>query len=156
MKKLMAVLLVLVMVVNLCGVAFASSQYDSTLMKIMDKTAAEWMEDDSMQLVCAAIMLLDYIIISGVDYMDLLEVISTKGNGYIANYEGSVDLYLRRTDGDYFNLLYSPATQTIIDFGSTSSKPTSNKCEYVSISMSSFGEAFEAAVETVAEIINED
>ena len=146
MKKLVAVFLVLVMAVNLCGMACASTEYSSYIIKNLDYTVSEWLASETMREFCGGIILLDYMLVSDTDG-EFLYQLSSSGYGYIAKYGSAIDLYIRKTDGSYLNLFYTPGNGKITDYGTVYSKPSNSNYTYYSIDMDDVIDRFGDAVD---------
>ena len=115
MKKLLAVILVLVLTMGLLSPAFASTKYDCPSLKELKINSTEWTDTDDDRVTTMAFMLLEYMIVS--NDTAVISTIASSGSGRIAAYGSCIDIYYLRTDGKYFNIFIAPNLGEITDYG---------------------------------------
>ncbi len=145
MKKLAAGILLTALLLVLATAALASTDYDALIMKDTGKTSKELCDSDSRS-VTAALILLDYMLVSNKD-ADYLDRFNWNGTCRVGQWPASVDVYYPMSGGEYKNLFFLPYSGKITDYGEGTSQTGSSEYTYYYVSMSDVLNALSAAVE---------
>ncbi len=132
MKKVLALVLAVALMLGMTSGALAWEEYDSTLLSALDYSSTEMTKTGVRPATCALI-LLDYMLATG--ETDVLSSLAASGTARLAAYGACLDVYFECTNGRYRNLFYAPGSEKITDYGEKSITSISDKYTYYRVDM---------------------